>query len=201
MNDTPDQQSQEATKAIALPYFNLLLEVARESFLILDSDIRVVLANAVFYENFRVTPAETEGKSLYELGNGQWNIPDLKKLLEEILPADKTVKDYEVNHTFETIGEKTMVLNAREIDSLNVIVLAIEDISVRKELEKKLAAYTAGLETKVMERTEEITGKNVELEKMNKFMVDRELKMIEQKGQIAELKKKQPNQSLDNSQK
>jgi len=61
----------------------------------------------------------TEGKLLYELGNGQWNIPELRKLLEEILPSKKVVKDYKVEHVFQTIGEKTMLLNAKQIDTVN----------------------------------------------------------------------------------
>lgn len=191
MSDVQSEQARIETKADALPYFNLLVEVARESFLILDSDIRVILANPIFYQNFQVTSSETEGKSLYELGNGQWNIPQLKKLLEEILPLEGTVKDYEVTHVFETIGARTMMLNARHIDSLQVIVLAIEDISLRKDLEKKLGNYTKGLEQKVSEKTEELSNKVTEVEKVNRFMIDRELKMVEQKNEISELKKTQ----------
>lgn len=191
MSDIQDEQTPITTKAEALPYFNLLVEVARESFLILDSDIRVILANPNFYQNFHVTSPETEGKSLYELGNGQWNIPPLRKLLEEILPMEGTVKDYEVTHVFETIGPRTMMLNARQIDSLQIIVLAIEDISVRKDLEKRLENYTKGLEQKVSEKTKELSNKMTEVEKVNRFMVDRELKMVEQKNEISELKKVQ----------
>ena len=77
------------SKEIALHYFKTLVEVARESFLILDSDLRVISGNPIFYQNFRVTPEQTEDILLYKLGNGQWDIPELRKLLEEILPKQK----------------------------------------------------------------------------------------------------------------
>jgi hypothetical protein len=83
------KESQE----LALHYMKTLVEVARESFLILDSNLRVVCANPTFYENFRVSPEQTENVFLYELGNGQWDIPILKSLLEEILPQKKVVKE------------------------------------------------------------------------------------------------------------
>ncbi len=167
-----------------------LVEVARESFLILDSDLRVVSANPTFYQNFQVSPEQTENVFLYELGNGQWNIPILKKLLEEILPMKKVVKDYEVKHTFQKIGEKTICLNARQIDidTAHMIVLAMEDITERKELEQKLADYTSRLELKVLERTKEIADKVRDLESLNKAMVGRELKMIELKNELGLLR-------------
>ncbi len=177
------KESQE----LALHYMKTLVEVARESFLILDSHLRVVSANPTFYQNFQVSPEQTENVFLYELGNGQWNIPRLQSLLEEILPMKKVVKDYEVKHTFQKIGEKTILLNARQIDidSTHMIVLAMEDITVRKELEKKLAEYTTGLEVKVEERTREIAEQVQELESLNKVMVGRELKMIDLKKELA----------------
>lgn len=163
-----------------------LVEVARESFLILDSDLRVVSANPTFYENFKVSPEQTENVFLYELGNGQWDIPGLKSLLEEILPQKKVVKDYEVKHEFQKIGEKTILLNARQIDigEAHMIVLAMEDITARKELEEQLARYTSELEIKVAERTEEIAERIKDLESLNKAMVGRELKMIELKREL-----------------
>ncbi len=177
------KESQE----LALHYMKTLVEVARESFLILDSNLRVVSANPTFYHNFQVSPEQTENVFLYELGNGQWNIPRLQSLLEEILPMKKVVKDYEVKHTFQKIGEKTILLNAREIDidSTHMIVLAMEDITARKELEQKLAEYTTGLEVKVEERTREIAERVQELESLNSVMVGRELKMIELKKELA----------------
>lgn len=178
------------SKKIALHYMQTLVDVARESFLILANDLKVLSANPIFYETFKVSPNETENVLLYQLGNGQWNIPELKKLLEEILPKDKVVKNYEVMHTFETIGTKTMLLNAGQIDSVQLIILALEDITPRKELEKKLADYTKGLEVKVADRTKELIERVKELESMNKTMVERELKMVELKKEIKKLNKR-----------
>jgi nitrogen-specific signal transduction histidine kinase len=169
-----------------------LVEVARESFLILDSELRVVLANPTFYENFQVSAALTENVFLYELGNGQWDIPVLRSLLEEILPLKKVVKDFEVTHTFQTIGAKTILLNARQIDidTAHMIVLAMEDITIRKDLEQKLADYTSGLEQTVAKRTGEIAERVQELELLNKVMVGRELKMIELKQELEQFKRR-----------
>ena len=189
---TNKKKESKESQELALHYMKTLVEVARESFLILDSELRVVSANPTFYENFQVTPTQTENVLLYELGNGQWNIPILKSLLEEILPMKKVVKDYEVKHTFQKIGEKTILLNARQIDinKTHMIVLAMEDITVRKELEQKLAEYTTGLELKVAERTGEIAEKVKDLESLNKVMVGRELKMIELKEELKNLRAK-----------
>lgn len=183
---TTKKVGSKESQELALHYMKTLVEVARESFLILDSSLRVVSANPTFYQNFQVSPEQTENVFLYELGNGQWNIPVLKSLLEEILPQKKVVKDYEVKHTFQKIGEKTICLNARQIDidTAHMIVLAMEDITVRKALEQKLIEYTIELELKVLERTREIGERVKELESLNKVMVGRELKMIELKKEF-----------------
>ncbi len=187
-NNNVKPSESEESKKLALHYMETLIEVARESFLILDADLRVISANPVFYQTFRVAPEQTENVLLYDLGNGQWDIPELRSLLENILPEKKVVKDYEVTHVFETIGQKTIQLNARQIDTVQLIILAMEDITVRNELEKKLAEYTKGLEVKVAEKTKELEVRLEELERMNKSMVGRELKMIELKKEIVALK-------------
>jgi PAS domain S-box-containing protein len=186
----PENKKKESveSKKLALHYMETLTEVARESFLILDAELKVISVNPIFYRNFQVSPKETEGKFIYELGNGQWNIPELKNLLEKILPEKKVVKNYEVKHVFEAIGERTMLLNASQIDSAQLIILAIEDITERKQLEEKLANYTKGLEVKVAERTKELDRRIKELETMNKSMVGRELKMVELKKEVEGLK-------------
>ena len=177
------------SRELALHYMETLVDVARESFLILDPNLRIVMANTVFYQNFQVSKEETEKRLIYELGNGQWNIPELKELLEDILPNKKAMRDYEVKHVFETIGQKTMVLNARQIDSVQLIVLAIEDITDKKNLERKLAEYTTGLEVKGVKQTAELVERIKELESLNKTMVGRELKMVELKKEVERLEK------------
>lgn len=188
-NDKTKTSNSKRLKKVALDYMKILAEVAQESFLILDADLRVISANQVFYKDFKVLPKETESKLIYELGNGQWNIPELKKILEFILPGKKVLKNYEVHHIFEKIGEKTIQLNARQIDSLQLIIIAMEDVTKRKNLEKKMASRAEELEALVIERTEELICRVKELESLNKMMVGRELKMAELKKEINDLKK------------
>src|SRR4029453_12177419 len=91
-----------------------------------------------FYQTFRVTPAETEGRFIYDLGDGQWDIPALKTLLEEIIPLNSSFDDWPVEHDFEHIGRKTMMLSARRFPpegKHDLILLAIEDVTARKEAE------------------------------------------------------------------
>jgi len=192
-NNKAKQGGIEESKKIALHYMKTLVDVARESFLILDANLRVISANPIFYQNFRVTSAQTEGKLLYELGNGQWDISRLRNLLEEILPQKRVVRNYEVKHAFEVIGQKTMLLNARQIDTVQLIILAIEDITVRKELESKLADNVKELESKVEKRTAELASQVKELATLNETMVGRELKMVELKKEIENLRKQVKN--------
>ncbi len=191
-----DNKKQSDSKEQALHYMKTLVDVARESFLILDSDLRVVEANPTFYQTFKVTPEETKNVLLYKLGNGQWDIPELKSLLEEILPDKKEVRDYEVTHTFESIGTKTIVLNAKQIDSVYLIILAMEDITEKAKLKGKLDEYTKELEIKVTERTKELSDRIKELEVLNKTMIGRELKMVELKKENEELKKADKNKKI-----
>jgi chemotaxis protein methyltransferase CheR len=183
----------DESRKLALAHMQMLVEMARESFLILDSSLRVIVANPIFYERFHVLARQTENVFLYDLGNGQWNIPGLRKLLEEILPEKKIVKDYEVEHIFELIGKKTILLNARRLDSVKLIILAMEDITERKDVERKLADYTRGLEDIVAERTGRLAERIKELENLNQTMINRELKMVELKKEIDNLKKRLKN--------
>jgi len=108
-----------------------IVETVRESLLVLDSRMRVITANRSFYESFRTAPEVTEGKSLFELGKGQWDIPRLRKLLDEIIKKDEKFQDYIVEHSFPEVGFKRLLLNARmlrkeEGQDLSIL-LAIED--------------------------------------------------------------------------
>ncbi|HET8701893.1 MAG TPA: PAS domain S-box protein [Nitrococcus sp.] len=123
----------EQAAAAARDYAENVVATVRESLLVLDRQLRVESANRAFYRTFHTTPAATVGRLIYELGNGQWNIPRLRELLEEILPQSTTIEDYQVAHNFEQIGERIMQLNARCIlDSQRHserILLAIEDVT------------------------------------------------------------------------
>ncbi|MBA3009201.1 MAG: PAS domain-containing protein, partial [Proteobacteria bacterium] len=96
--------------------FEDIVETIHEPLLILDQGLRVVLASRSFYEFFKVTPEETVGQLIYDMGNKQWNIPKLRELLETILPEKTSFDNYEVEHDFATIGKHTMLLNARQIE-------------------------------------------------------------------------------------
>jgi chemotaxis protein methyltransferase CheR len=112
------------------------LDSIREPLVVLDFNLKVVKANRSFYRTFNVKPDETEGILIYDLGNGQWNIPKLRELLEDILPQNSLFHDFEVEHNFETIGRKIMHLNARRIyrksNQTQLILLAIDDVTDRE---------------------------------------------------------------------
>ncbi len=137
------KQSEQAVAA-ARDFAENIVETVREPMLVLDHELRVESANRSFYRDFRVEPAETIGTFVFDLGNHQWDIPRLRELLEEILPQSKTVEDFEVEHDFEQLGHRIMLLNARRIldpqRKTEQILLAIEDITDRKQLEEKLHA-------------------------------------------------------------
>lgn len=143
-------------------YIKTVVDIVREPILILDKDLRVMAANASFYRMFQVEQKDTEHTLVYELGNGQWDIPALRKLLEEILPKNTFFKDFEVTHEFPFIGRKAMILNARQIhftdDSIPelfppIIFLAIEDTTPMMAVAETLAVHVKELASRNAERT------------------------------------------------
>ncbi|MHB8882432.1 MAG: PAS domain S-box protein [Thermodesulfovibrionales bacterium] len=140
----------------AREYSESIINTVREPLIILDQDLRVVTVSRSFYEFFKVKPEETVGQLIYDLGNKQWDIPKLRELLETILPQKATFDDYEVEHDFSTIGRRIMLLNARQIQRVlgkeQIILLAIEDITARREIENGLIKTRQELEaTKISE--------------------------------------------------
>lgn len=124
-------------------YAESIVDTVREPLLVLDESLRVVSANRSFYRRFEVSAEETQGRPVYHLGNGQWDIPELRRLLEEIIPEQNSFEDFEVRHEFERIGEKVMRLNARRVlrqeGTPALVLLAIEDITEQHSVRKKLA--------------------------------------------------------------
>ena len=118
-----------------------VLATIREPLLVLDSALRVRTANRSFCRTFKVTPEITEGHFLYQLGQGEWDIPELRKLLEEILPRDSVFENFEVTKNFPELGLRTMSLNARKLwreeSSTGLILLAIEDITGRRPIKEE----------------------------------------------------------------
>jgi two-component system CheB/CheR fusion protein len=153
---TAVQQAEEAARA-AQVYAERVVETVRTPLLVLDTDLRVRSANRAFYELFHVTPAETEGRLLAAGGTGQWDLSALRQRLTAVLAQHQGFEDVEVEHDFPTIGPKTLLLNAREISGAAPeparILLAIEDITVRKQAAQALAQVHVDLEEQVEERT------------------------------------------------
>lgn len=141
--DITERRKAERAEAKAHSYADDIIETLREPFMVLDGDLRVKTANRSFYDWFQVSKEETENRLVYDLGNGQWDIPSLRKLLEDVLARNQSVHDYEVEHSFPILGRKTMLLNARpfppDSEHPELILLAVEDISAVRERADELA--------------------------------------------------------------
>jgi chemotaxis protein methyltransferase CheR len=118
-----------------------IVDTVREPIVVLDKGLRVIAASRSFYTAFEVSPEETQGKLLYALGDGQWDIPKLRLLLEKIIPEHGVMEDYEVEHEFPQLGTRIMRLNARQVfykeGAETTILLGIEDVTVRRTLEQE----------------------------------------------------------------
>ena len=155
----------------------MTVETVREPLLVLDQNLRVESANRSFYLTFRVTAADTVGRFIYELGDRQWDIPRLRELLQDILPQRTTIEDYQVEHDFESLGPRIILLNARHMSDYGRtkprILLAIEDVTERRRAE---AVLRAGMD---------------ELSRFNDVAVGRELRMVELKKGVNALCERQ----------
>jgi two-component sensor histidine kinase len=133
------EQFTDATDACALA--QSIVDTVREPVVILDKGLRVIAASRSFYSAFKVSPEETQGRLLYALGDGQWDIPKLRVLLENIIPEHGVMDDYEVEHEFPNLGLRTMRLNARQVfykgGADTTILLGIEDVTERRILERE----------------------------------------------------------------
>jgi two-component sensor histidine kinase len=144
------QQEDEKRQLVALKEFaEKTVDAVRDPLLILTTDLHVKSSNQPFYDTFKVTPSETVGRFVYDLGNGQWNIPELRTLLEDVLPDNDAFDDYVVEHDFRDIGHRVMVLNGRRLDHEPLILLAIEDITERRLSERRQSMLVGELQHRV----------------------------------------------------
>jgi len=180
INKIPEHGSDfaEMLWAESWTYIKTVVDTVRQPFLILDKNLCVMAANESFYKTFQVEEKDTENKLVYELGNRQWDIPQLQQLLEDILPKNTFFKGFEVAHDFPIIGKKVMILNARRIykDGVTsksfppIILLAMEDVTEMMGVAEMLARHTNQFETQMAERTAKleihIKGLEKEIEKL-----------------------------------
>ena len=152
-NEIKQRKQSERSIQDAFEYANSIINTVREPLIVLDADLRVISASRSFYQIFKVKPEDTEKQHIYDLGNRQWDIPQLRELLEEILPKATSFDNFEVEHDFPDVGKRIMLLNARRIyleaNRTKLIILTIEDITERKkieELREKIRELEARLE-------------------------------------------------------
>jgi diguanylate cyclase (GGDEF)-like protein len=159
LNKGPANRSRVRFKHLR-DYVRAIVDTVREPLIVLSADLRVKMVNKSFCRTFQVSPAETGNQRLDALGNGQWKIPRLRRLLEEILSKNSEIHDFEVDHIFPSIGYRAMLINARRLDvpgrSKPLILLAIEDVTLRRQEEQVMSSLAESLENRSM--TDELTG-------------------------------------------
>jgi PAS domain S-box-containing protein len=177
-------------------YSESIVETVRQPLIVLDSNLRVVTTNAAFYETFQVSKEETEGRFIYSLGDGQWKIPALRELLERVLPAHAAFEGFEVQHKFPSIGERTMLLNGRQIRTRKggapLILLAIEEITDRKKAEEALRALPARLvdsqeeeRRRIARELHDSTGQTMAALSLNLSVLDGKADRLDDRGRAA----------------
>ena len=141
-SDITEHKLKEQAIQVAREYAENIINTVNDPLLVLDDDLRVTSASRSFYQDFKVTPGETVGQFIYNLGNQQWDIPRLRELLEDILPKHSVVEEFEVEHDFPSIGRRVILVNGRQVYSrFNVskyVLLCLEDITERKRIEEQL---------------------------------------------------------------
>jgi chemotaxis protein methyltransferase CheR len=135
----------------ARPLAQAIVDTIRDPLLVLDQNLRVVTASRAFYQTFKMNRQDIQGRPVYGLGDGQWDIPELRLLLEDVAPRHAVIEAYEVERDFPMIGRRSMLLNAREVfnqkDARKLILLAIEDVTDRRAAEREMAGLLQQKET------------------------------------------------------
>jgi two-component system, chemotaxis family, CheB/CheR fusion protein len=158
----------ESSLERAKAYAESIVGTVREPLLVLDSALRVVSANPSFYQTFQTAPKKTVGQFVYDLGEGQWDLPELRRLLEEVVPARSEVKDLQVDRDIPGLGPRILRLNARRMEPAEeqppLVLLAIRDVTEREQAHRQTEAVAAELEKRVQERTADLARTVDELE-------------------------------------
>jgi len=145
---------------ISRNYSEGIVQTVREPLLMLDANLRAISANPAFYRMFQTTSETTEKRFIYELGDGQWNIPPLRTLLNDVLSENNELNNFEVRHVFPEIGQKIMILNAKRIaldgQGTNMLLLSIEDVTERRRSDEQIKTVQENLESLVAQRTAEV---------------------------------------------
>ena len=186
----------------ALRYSKSIVETVRESLLVLDADLKIISANRNFYKTFKGTSDETIGCFIYDLGNKQWDIPKLREMLETILPQKETFDNYEVEHDFANIGKRIMLLNARQIERVlgkeRIILLAIEDITKRREIENGLEKIRKELESSKISEDEGLVYAESIINTIREplIVLDQDLRVVTASRSFYDVFKVKPEETL-----
>jgi two-component system, chemotaxis family, CheB/CheR fusion protein len=152
-------------------YAESIVATIREPLIVLDNELKIKTANRAYYKKFNASEEGTEGKSFFALGNGQWDIPELHGLLDNIRTVNEQITDFSIKHTFEGVGERDLLINAGQIfrkeNSELMILLAFEDVTEPKKREEDLVLFSHALERKVEERTGSLNEANISLKQSN----------------------------------
>ena len=201
MHDITEQKKAKQVLIVS-EYSESIINTVREPLIVLDQDLRVVTVSRSFYEVFKVKPVETVGQLIYDLGNKQWDIPKLRELLETILPQKATFDNYEVEHHFTTIGRRVMLLNARQIErgmgKERIILLAIEDITERKEIEAGLEKTRIELEVikKTADEASEFAESVINTVREPLISLDQDLRVVTVSRSFYEVFKVKPEETV-----
>jgi two-component system cell cycle sensor histidine kinase/response regulator CckA len=153
MKQRVEMKAMTETRNLALSIVETVAETVAEPLLVLDSTMRIRTANQAFYQVFKIPPHEAEGKQLFSLSSARWDILDLRAMLEHVLPDDKPFQDLEIEQDFPGIGDRVLLLSGRRLDGFPLILLAIDDITDRRERELRLAAIVESSDDAILSKT------------------------------------------------
>lgn len=164
--DITERKQAEVQTREAKELAEKIINTVRNPMLVLGEDLRVQSANNAFHSYFNENSAEVRGKLVYELNDGQWNVPRLRELLQDVLPDDHTLEDFELEHKSDEGECRFLILNARRINHVQLILLAIEDVTERNLARQSLERYRDDLERQVDQRTDQLRDQATRLQTM-----------------------------------